>query len=67
MYKGVNSLNSQVAFATLGKQFCYEPEENPVSVLPSIKLLEVHLWNWVLIPKLPKASEGILEAQVDSK
>lgn len=67
MYKGANSLNSQVAFATVGKQSCYEPEENPVSVLPSIKLLDVHLWNWVLIPNSSKASEGILQAPVDSK
>lgn len=60
MYKGADSLDSQAAFATLGKQSCYKPEENPVSVLPSIKLLQVHLWSWVLIPNSSKASEGIL-------
>lgn len=60
MYKGANSLNSQVAFATVGKQFCCESEEDPVSVLPSIKVLEVNLWNCVLIPNSSKASEGIL-------
>lgn len=38
-----------------------------MSVLPSIKLLVIYLWNWVLIPNTSKASEGILEAPVDSK
>lgn len=42
-------------------------KEDPVSVLPSIKLLEVYLWNCVLIPNASKASEEILEAPVDSK
>lgn len=38
-----------------------------MSVLPSMKLLEVYLWNCVLIPNASKANEGILEAPVDSK
>lgn len=34
MYKGASSLNSQVAFAAVGKQSHCEPEEDPVSDLP---------------------------------
>lgn len=60
VYKGANSLDSQVTSAILREQSCYKPEEDPVSALTSRKPPEAHLWNWVLIPNSSKASEGIL-------